>query len=79
MDNSEMESFITKFRCLWNSGFDAHLELDLHAGQSWVSLCVQLGHAPGNLQPPDHIPHPPEMVPQDNAIEQEDLLIFVLF
>ena len=42
-----------------NSGFDAHLELDLHAGQAWVSLRVHLGHAPGPLQPPYHIPHPP--------------------
>ena len=60
-----MESFITKFRCLWNSGFDAHLELDLHAGQASVSLRVRLGHAPGPLQPPQH---------QDNAVEQEGLL-----
>ena len=59
MDNSELESFLTKFRCLWNSGFDAHLELDSHAGQSWVSMRVLLGHAPGPLQPPNHIPYPP--------------------
>ena len=59
MDNSELESFLTKFRSLWNSCFDAHLELDSHAGQAWVSLRVHLGHAPGPLQPPDHISHPP--------------------
>jgi hypothetical protein len=34
MDNSELEIFITKFRGLWNSGFDAHLEQDSHAGQT---------------------------------------------
>ena len=58
MDNSELESFFNKFRCLWNSGFDAHLELDSHAGQAWVSLRVRLGHAPGPLQPQAHFPHP---------------------
>ena len=70
MDNSELESFLTKFRCLWNFGFDAHLELDSHAGQAWVSLRVRLGHAPGPLQPPNHFPHPH----QDNAVGQEGLL-----
>ena len=46
------------FRCLWNSGFDAHLELDSHAGQAWVSLRVRLGHAPGPLQAQAPFPHP---------------------
>ena len=39
-----------------NSGFDAHLELDSHGGQVWVSLRVRIGHAPKPLQPPDHFP-----------------------
>ena len=77
MDNSELESFLTKFRCLWNTGFDAHLELDSHAGQAWVSLHVRIGHA---LNPLNHlttfllIKTGPEMVNQDNAVEQEGLL-----
>ena len=75
MDNSEMESFITKFRCLWNSGFDAHLELDSHAGQAWVSLRVRLGHAPGPLQPHDPFPqNRPRNGNQDYAAKQEELL-----
>ena len=59
MDNSEIESFITKFRVLWNSGLDAHLEVNSHAGQAWVSLRVRLGHDPGPLQPHHQFEHPP--------------------
>ena len=55
--DSELESFLTKFRGLWNSGFDAHLELESHAGQAWVSLRVRLGHAPGPVQHPRHFAH----------------------
>ena len=41
---SELESFVGKFRQLWNAGFTAHLDLDTHAGNAWVGLRVQLGH-----------------------------------
>ena len=47
MENLELDSFINKFKVLWNSGLDAHLELNTHAGQAWVNLRVRLGHAPG--------------------------------
>ena len=50
MDRSELGTFIQKFRSLWKSGLDAHLDVDTSAGQAWVGLRVRLGHAPG--------PHP---------------------
>ena len=55
--DSELESFFTKFRSLLNSGYDAHLEVNSHAGQAWVSLRVRQGHAPGPVQPPNHFAH----------------------
>ena len=35
-----------KFKSLWYSGIDAHLDVDTHAGQAWVGLRVGLGHPP---------------------------------
>ena len=60
MTGSELDSFIFKFKQLWYSGLDAHLDVDTHAGQAWVGLRVGLGHAPGSLlhhQPPQDISH----------------------
>ena len=56
MNPSELQSFVSKFRSLWQTSLDAHLKLKSHAGKAWVSLAVQLGDAPGPLQPPPHIP-----------------------
>ena len=42
----ELDSFIYKFYQLWNSGVNAHLDIDTHAGEAWVGLRVRLGHAP---------------------------------
>ena len=42
----EFDNFILKFKNLWKSGYDAHLEVDTHAGQAWVGLCLCLGDAP---------------------------------
>ena len=39
---SELESFIGKFRQLWNNGYTAHLDVGTHAGKAWVGLRVQL-------------------------------------
>ena len=39
----EIDSFIQKFKDLWKCGFDAHLDIDTHAGQAWVGLRVGLG------------------------------------
>ena len=41
----EVDSLILKFKQLWKTGLDAHLDLHTHAGQAWVSLHVRLGHA----------------------------------
>ena len=57
MFDSELDSFVKKFKDLWQSGLDAHLVVDTHAGQAWVDLSVQLGHAPG---PHQHQPHQPD-------------------
>ena len=46
MDISELDAFYFKFEQLWHSGLD----IDTHAGQAWVGLCVHLGHAPGPLR-----------------------------
>ena len=39
---SELESFIGKYRQLWNNGYTAHLDVGTHAGKAWVGLRVQL-------------------------------------
>ena len=39
---SELDSFIDKFRQLWNNGYTAHLDVGTHAGKAWVGLRVQL-------------------------------------
>ena len=51
MNCSEIDSFVRKFKHLWHSGVDAHLDVHTHAGQAWVGLHVQLGQAPGHLHP----------------------------
>ena len=38
MEETELNKFILKFKVLWKSGLDAHLDLDCHAGQAWVGL-----------------------------------------
>ena len=43
---TEVDTFIKKFKHLWQSGLHAHLDLETHGGQAWVGLCVHLGHAP---------------------------------
>jgi hypothetical protein len=48
---TELDTFVKKFQQLWNDGLTAHLDLDTQAGNAWVGLRVQLGHAPG---PPHH-------------------------
>ena len=51
MHAKELDSFIFKFKHLWRSGYDAHLNINTHAGQAWVDLRVRLGHAEG----PHHV------------------------
>ena len=53
MVDTELDSFIEKFKQVWKKGAGAHLGLDTHAGQAWVGLCVRLGQ-----------PHEPHLPPQ---------------
>ena len=57
MNCSELDSFIQKFKHLWHSGVNAHLDVNTHAGHAWVHLHVQLGQAPGPLHPQAYQPH----------------------
>ena len=50
VEESELNSFIEKFKNLWRSGLSAHLNLETNGGQAWVGLHLHLGVAPG--------PHP---------------------
>ena len=49
---SEFDSFILKFKHLWQAGHIAHLDVDANAGEAWVGLRVQLGQPPGH---PEHL------------------------
>ena len=44
---TELDTFIEKFKSLWNAGLEAHLDVDTQAGQAWVGLRLRLGHPPG--------------------------------
>ena len=46
---TEIDTFVQKFQQLWYAGYNAHLDLDTHAGIEWVGIHVQLGHIPGPL------------------------------
>ena len=46
MSRSELDNFINKFHQLRQAGFTAHLDVDTHAGQSWLGLRVMLGTGP---------------------------------
>ena len=47
MINNELDSFISKFKQLWQAGLDAHLVVESKAGKAWVHLHVPLGEAFG--------------------------------
>ena len=42
MISTELDSFVWKFKQLWHSGIDAHLDVDTRAGQAWIGLRVIL-------------------------------------
>ena len=65
MSITEIDNFVKKFYQLWNAGHTAHLDVDTHAGNAWVGLRVQLGHAPGPLH---HHPHPPFFQAQKKTV-----------
>ena len=49
-----MDSFVIKFKHLWNAGHDATLKVETHAGEAFVTLQVGLGRPP----PPPYHPVP---------------------
>ena len=50
MFHSELNNFVVKFHQLWQAGYNAHLNVDSHAGHAWCGLRVDLGPAPGPQQ-----------------------------
>ena len=46
VEEYELNTFIVKFKQLWKSGLNAHLDLDTSAGKAWVGLRLHLGDAP---------------------------------
>ena len=56
MHVTELDTFVDKFKQLWISGLDAHLDVESHAGQAWVGLRLHLGYVPGPLLHPPHNP-----------------------
>ena len=56
MATTELDTFVHKFKQLWKSGLDAHLDIDTHGGEAWVGLRLRLSHAPG---PHHHFPNQP--------------------
>ena len=52
---TELDTFVWKFYQLWNSGYNAHLDIETCAGIARVGVSVQIGHAPGlPCQTPPH-------------------------
>ena len=49
MSYKEVDNFVQKFKNLWKSGYDAHLDVDTCDGQAWVGLRVRLGEHPGHI------------------------------
>ena len=54
---AELDSFVHKFKHLWHSGENAHLDVHTHAGQAWVSLHAHLGQAPNPSHQQVHPSH----------------------
>ena len=51
MAAEEIDKFVRKFKDLWHSGLDAHLDIDAHAGEAWVGLRVRVGGSPNTFCP----------------------------
>ena len=52
MAHIEIDSFVSKFKHLWNLGLDANLNIESKAGKAFIQLKVGLGCPP----PPQHHP-----------------------
>lgn len=53
---SELDSFILKFKHLWKTGHDAHLDIEAKAGKAWVGIRLCLADEPGPLHQPVNLP-----------------------
>ena len=51
MFHFELNNFVVKFHQLWKAGYNAHLNVDSHAGHAWCGLRVDLGPAPAAPRP----------------------------
>ena len=51
---SELDTFVRKFKQLCFEGYEAHLNLESHAGKVWAGMHVQLGEARGPLHHQQH-------------------------
>ena len=40
----DIDNLVKNFKQLWKSGRSAHLDLESHAGETWMGLRVRLGH-----------------------------------
>ena len=58
MSHIELDSFLFKFKCLWQAGYKASLKVETIAGEAKVVLEAGLGHFP--------VPPPPFNFPQGN-------------
>ena len=63
---SEIDSFVRKFKSLWKSGRDAKLHVKTEAGDTFVTLSVGLGQVP-----PGHHLHEEQ---QDSEEERQNVM-----
>ena len=52
VEETELNTFMAKFKQLWRSGLDAQLDIDSSNGKAWVGLRLRLGDAPGPVRHP---------------------------
>ena len=52
----ELDTFVSKFKQLWRSGHDAHLDVESKAGKAWVGIRLCLGDDPGPLHQHYNLP-----------------------
>ena len=55
----ELDTFVTKFKQLWRSGHDAHLDIESKAGKAWVGIRLCLVEEPGPLYQNFNLPKTP--------------------
>ena len=60
----QLNSFVQKFYNLWNTGNDACLNLECHAGKAQIHLQLNLHLQPQPQHQPRHHPPPPPQQPR---------------